>query len=45
MVTALRRIQSYTENKKPATLEEAQHMLNLINVIVGETIGEKKEAA
>lgn len=42
--TALKSIHSYIEGKKPATLDEAKHMLALIDVIASETLAETKTA-
>ncbi len=42
---ALKAIGEYIEKKKPATLEEALHMLALISVIASETEAEIKEPA
>lgn len=40
LVAALKSIAAYIENKKPANLEEAKHMLALISVIAGESLSE-----
>ncbi len=40
LAEALKSIAAYIENKKPANLEEAKHMLALISVIAGESLAE-----
>lgn len=42
---ALKSILAYIETKKPATLAEAVHMLDLISVIARETLNETKTEA
>lgn len=46
MANALKAIAAYIRDKKPETLDEANHMLAAISVIADETIDETgKEAA
>jgi hypothetical protein len=39
-IDSLKAISRYIEAKKPKTLTEAEHMLDLISVIADETVGE-----
>jgi hypothetical protein len=39
-IDALKAIARYIEAKKPKTLAEAEHMLDLVSVIADETVGE-----